>query len=149
MDNLVVDLCSRRSARFATSRSVRSGHAVDDEVLLALKRHLTSALRDVSPPYAEQPADYGLLVALSRAYSEPLDLVPRLIDEFMVAHGEGLCVTLESMRSEPEGRRLVRPEVLLVLERLVADPFALQVAWPPDRPIAELHFIADAFARPF
>jgi hypothetical protein len=71
--------------------------------------------------------------------------LPAFLDE----HRDGVVTTLRSAQHDPDVRRLLSPEILLVLHALDEDPFSLQAAWPQDHDTRELLALADVFGRPY
>jgi hypothetical protein len=71
--------------------------------------------------------------------------LPAFVDE----HRDGVVTTLRSAQHDPDARRLLSPEILLVLHALDEDPFSLLAIWPQDRDTRELLALADVFGRPY
>jgi hypothetical protein len=71
------------------------------------------------------------------------------LSAFVDEHRDGVVTTLRSAQYDPEARRLISPEILLVLHALDEDPFSLLAVWSQDRDTRELLALADVFGRPY
>ena len=71
------------------------------------------------------------------------------LSAFLDEHRDGVVTTLRSAQHDEDARRLLSPEILLVLHALDEDPFSLQAAWPQDHDTRELLALADVFGRPY
>ena len=85
---------------------------------------------------------------LRREYlREPADL--RRVRRYATAQARGIRLTIAAAGHHPEAKRLLGPEVLLLLERLAHDPLGLREAWPADAPLQPLLALAEANGRPY
>jgi hypothetical protein len=71
------------------------------------------------------------------------------LSAFVHEHRDGVVTTLRSAQHDPDARRLLSPEILLVLHALDKDPFSLLAVWSRDRDTRELLALADVFGRPY
>lgn len=106
---------------------------------------LLSHLRRVTPgPAAEAPSSEVLDEVLS-AYGE-LDVtaIEQLVDEYARAHGAELRGMLERQLHDRRRPRLLSdPALLLILERLEHDRYALRRSWVPSHDPHDLRRLAD------
>lgn len=68
---------------------------------------------------------------------------------FIEKHETGVATTLDGALHDPDGQRLLAPEVLLVLLALDVDPHALRARWPPSYDVRGVLALADLFGRPY
>ena len=73
----------------------------------------------------------------------------RRLAAFVDDHRAGIATTLRSAQHDPDARRLLAPEILLVLHALEEDPSSLLAVWAQDRDTRELLALADVFGRPY
>ncbi len=71
------------------------------------------------------------------------------LSAFIDEHRDGVVTTLRSAQHDPDARRLLSPDILLVLHALDEDPFSLLAVWSQDRDTRELLALADVFGRPY
>jgi hypothetical protein len=85
---------------------------------------------------------------LRRTYlRSPADL--NRVRRYASEHAPGVRVTLAGAVHDPVAAALIGPEVLLILERLQADPLRLREDWPLDVAVEPLLALAGVNARPY
>lgn len=109
---------------------------------------LKGAYERLGPPYAPitMPDEQRRWVRCwSQSHAWSSDRLQAFLDE----HALGLAATLDGAQHDPIARRLLAPELLLVLFALKIDPFSLRAYWPEHRNVRELLLVADLFGRPY
>lgn len=85
---------------------------------------------------------------LRQAYlCQPSDL--RRVRSYAAANAHGIRLSIAAAAQHPDAKRLLGPEILLVLERLARDPLGLRNTWPADEPLDPLLALAATNGRPY
>jgi len=140
----IVDLARARACRRPRS-NVHGGIAVRDE-------RGEAELRRYYERLAPSGAPVPMPVELRRwpvAWSETHRLDMDMLQRFVWRRAIGLAATLDGVQHNPETKKLLAPELLILFWGLEAEPFSLQATWPVDRDTRELKTLADLFGRPY
>lgn len=113
-----------------------------------LGRELARLFAELAPPGTATPMSPVMRGHLRAWWARRFGDRGRLL-AFVDEHRDGVVTTLRSAQHDPDARRLLAPEILLVLHALDDDPFNLQAAWPQDHDTRELLALADVFGRPY
>lgn len=106
---------------------------------------LLTCLRSVTPEPAAESSTSEVLDEVLSAYGElDVDAIWQLAAEYAHAHRGELGAILNRQREDRRRPRLLSdPALLLILERLEHDRYALRRSWVPAHDLQDLRRIAD------